>query len=224
MNQRGIITDDNTHHCLMGESYYAIINGYKEPFLDKEAMQSSDQDVYKNGTTFNDIHTLFLFDRELRAETFKALIKAESILKSVTVYSFCEKYRDQNSYLSSESYVDGTNYLVPVSFRKNIETEHQKQLNELLRRFKNKTEDSGHFKKDFVKHYIRKHDHVPLWVLQNDLTFGEISHFYQLQKRHIQDKICKRVADYRHHFSPGQERIRITPLKLLRIFNTLVRL
>lgn len=34
----------------------------------------------------------------------------------------------------------------------------------------------------FVRHYLNKYGAVPLWVLQNDLTYGNISHLYQLQK------------------------------------------
>lgn len=52
MESRGIITDNKTAAAIKRESYYAIINGYKAPFLDREAMQSSAEDVYLEGTTF----------------------------------------------------------------------------------------------------------------------------------------------------------------------------
>ena len=52
MESRGIVTDDKTATAIKRESYYAIINGYKAPFLDREAMKPSADDVYLEGTTF----------------------------------------------------------------------------------------------------------------------------------------------------------------------------
>lgn len=35
---RGVEVDETTPSVLKRESYYAIINGYKDPFLDRKAM------------------------------------------------------------------------------------------------------------------------------------------------------------------------------------------
>lgn len=86
---RGVEVDETTPSVLKRESYYAIINGYKDPFLDRKAMQSAANDVFLPGTTFAQIYDLFLFDREVRAIVFPFLMKAESILKNAVVYPFC---------------------------------------------------------------------------------------------------------------------------------------
>lgn len=41
LESRGVLIDATTTDCLRRESYYAIINGYKDPFLNKGAMTSS---------------------------------------------------------------------------------------------------------------------------------------------------------------------------------------
>ena len=38
-------------------------------------------------------------------------------------------------------------------------------------------------KKEYITHYITKYGFVPLWVLVNDLTFGQLSKFYSLMKQ-----------------------------------------
>ena len=86
MESRGIVTDENTRSQLSRESYYAVINGYKQPFLDREAMSRSADDVYVSGTRFEWIYALFSFDRDLRAVTFKYLAQAEAIMKNAVVY------------------------------------------------------------------------------------------------------------------------------------------
>lgn len=67
----------------------------------------------------------------------------------------------------------------------------------------------------FVKHYLNKYGAVPLWVLQNDLTFGNISHFYQLQKRGVQNAACKLVSQ------TSNRNQRLEPIMLLRVIQVL---
>lgn len=42
-----------------------------------------------------------------------------------------------------------------------------------------------------VKHYVNKHGHVPLWVLVNFLTFGELSYFYSNMTFDLQIEVAK---------------------------------
>ena len=51
---------------LEKESYYNIINGYKEIFLDTATTRAAGDDRYKTGTTFEHIYSLYDFDRNLR--------------------------------------------------------------------------------------------------------------------------------------------------------------
>lgn len=37
LNKRGLQTDTRTPWILEREGYYSVVNGYKDPFLDKEA-------------------------------------------------------------------------------------------------------------------------------------------------------------------------------------------
>lgn len=215
LESRNVETDENTITQIKRESYYAIINGYKEPFLDKHAMTSSHDDVYKQGTKFEWIYALFSFDRDLRFLTFQYLTKAEALLKNAVVYAFCEKHRGPKDYLDRASYSSPDNLLTASGFRGNKETLHQKNLDCLLKILNKKVRSEG---KPFTVHYNRTHGYVPLWVLQNDLTFGTISNFYQLLERDVQNKACKIVLE-----STGAKNgSRMTPQELLSIFSTLV--
>lgn len=57
---------------LERENYYNIINGYKDLFLASEATAATDE-VYKSGTTFDEVYSLYNFDRELRNIYLKSL-------------------------------------------------------------------------------------------------------------------------------------------------------
>ena len=65
LESRGVKTDEETSSVLQREGYYAIVNGYKDTFLDRAAMQSSPGDVYKKGTTFRQIYDLFRLSSSL---------------------------------------------------------------------------------------------------------------------------------------------------------------
>lgn len=159
LESRNVETDMNTRLQIMRESYYAIVNGYKEPFLDDEAMKSSSDDIYKPDTKFEWIYSLFSFDRELRFITFEYLTKAEATLKNAVVYAFCETYPDPNAYLERSSYVEPKDMLVPKGFRGNKLKIHQNNITGLMRILNAKV---GNKSKPFTKHYMDAYGFVPL--------------------------------------------------------------
>lgn len=70
----------------------------------------------------------------------------------------------------------------------------------------------------FIKHYIKQYGFVPLWVLSNDLTFGNIAHFYQLCERRVQNKVCKLIVESKN----DTDAPRLSPQDLRRCFSVLV--
>lgn len=215
LESRGVRCGEGTADALRREGYYAIVNGYKDTFLDRDAMQRSPGDVYLRGTTFKMIYDMFLFDRAMRNAVMPSLIEAESTLKNAVVYAFCSEHRGTADYLDRANYVSARDMLVPNGFRGNKAKEHARDLNSLLSRLNNKLTPSKTMK-PFTRHYVETYGMVPLWVLQNDLTFGNISHFYQLQKRGIQNAAARSVSA-----SSGAGG-RIGAKELLRIFDVLV--
>lgn len=215
MESRGIATSEDTALTLKRESYYAIINGYKAPFLDREAMKSSADDIYLKGTTFQQIYDLFMFDRHLRELTFPYLTAAESVLKNAVVYAFCERNRDTEAYLERSNYTSAKDMLVPKSYHGNKTEEHTTNMANLMKILNGKLGNQKRMR-PFVRHYLNAYGKVPLWVLQNDLTFGNMAHFYQLQKRGVQNAACKIVGEI-----SGMS-VRLNPHDLLRAFDVLV--
>ena len=61
------------------ENYYNLINGYKQPFLD--STYSGSDERYISGTKFEEIHSLYLFDRELRNLFIRYILELENNVK-----------------------------------------------------------------------------------------------------------------------------------------------
>ena len=85
-----------TPWILEREGYYSIVNGYKDPFLDKEAGKRTHEDRYLTGTSFNDLYALFVFDRNLRFLLFR--MTTGSVVRGNIARSFTALYKDSHRH------------------------------------------------------------------------------------------------------------------------------
>lgn len=168
---------------LARESYYAVINGYKDPFIDKVRTEERGEDWYKDRTTIVDFELLYLIDTRLRELTRNILMHAESVMRSTTVYAFCYYNRDAGAYLDPASYVSINEYHHKDSYTRN--------LIRLLGVLQGVRDNRTH--KEYIEHYSKKHHCVPLWVASKALTFGNMSAFYDLQKTSVKNATCRNI-------------------------------
>ena len=217
LEARGVRTDKDTKRIIERESYYAIVNGYKAPFLDREAMSRSNNDVFRQGVEFKWMYDLFLFDRDLRSITLVYLTRSEAVVRTSVVYAFCHNHPEREAYLERPNYCDSKGYLVPRAFKGDKANLHSKNLSDLMSRLNDKLVVRSH-SRDFIKHYMKAHGYVPLWVLSNDLTFGNIIHLYQLMQQNDRREACTIIARVSKRDSAQGY---LTERKLLRTINIL---
>ena len=194
LTHRGLICDEKTPLKLLRDGYYAIINGYKAPFLDREASRVSGEERYRAGTHFDDVYALFDFDRSLRAACFRYLMMIETLMRSLMSYSFCEVHRATEAYLKPTCYTPAAHYL---RGQESYEADLAWMINTLEYHARGVEEDSpegGDGSDVRVAHYRDNHGGVPLWVLMCELTFGNLKYFYGLMRREEQEAVCRRVA------------------------------
>lgn len=88
LESRGLIINrkDETANYLLSNNYYNIINGYGKYF-------TQGNDDYSNGTSFDEISRLYLFDKELKQILLEAILTAESHLKAIFAYRFAEAFK-----------------------------------------------------------------------------------------------------------------------------------
>ena len=205
LESRGVETDEKTSSILLREGYYQIVNGYKDPFIDEEETKGAGEDRYREGTTFTDLYSLFRFDRDLRETTFHYLLRVEALMRTVVSYTFAEAHTGCEDYLDADCYATEDQY---TAFGLSDYASDRKELLRILKRKRNSDE------REFVKYYRENHDGVPIWVLANDLTFGNIEHFFNLMKPGEQALCCRRVVEATGmkgsslgHFNPQEARI-----------------
>ena len=171
-------------------SYFSLIDGYKNLFYNPMTRR------YKPGTTFEDIVALYEFDEKLRALVFKYLCHFEQKMRSLISYYFCDTYSEKQ-----EDYLDITHY---------NDTQNNKQsilrLIAILEREAKKNSDHV-----YVVYQRKKYGNVPLWVIINTLTFGQISKMYSLLTISMKAKISM-------HFRYVNEKELIQYMKVLTLY------
>lgn len=173
LRSRKELTIDDAEYAekiLKQTGYYALIGGYKDIFKDLTTRK------YKEGTKFEDIVELYYFDERLRQLFLRYLIKVENGIKSLVAYYFSEKYGEkQQAYLNKRNY----NYV----------GKNRQDIDNLIKILKSHV--TQHTDYPYINHAQQKHHNVPLWVLTNALTFGNISKMYMLLPQDIQIKVSK---------------------------------
>ena len=177
LRNRGVVvpTNGKPKRFLEQENYYNVINGYKDLFLVKGSNNLPvEPELYQAGTHFNELKALFLFDRELRILLLKYLLIFENSIKTTVAYEFSKKYPRKNAYLDIANFVD------------NDPKKVLQQISILTKTIHDKVDRSG-----AIKHYIEEHGEVPLWVLVNFLTMGNIANFYNILTDSTKNIIAK---------------------------------
>lgn len=185
LESRNLIIEDRkfAERFLLRNNYYSLVNGYKEFFLDPNKTNEN-VEVFRDGTTFQHLTSLYTFDTVLRFSMMHCLTTAEQALKTATVHAFCSKYHGTDDYLDPSSYCprklySGRNY-----------TSNLIRLLSILQSIR----DGRGEQRPYIKHYREKHGEVPLWVAANALTFGNMSHFYDLQRIEVQNETCHLIC------------------------------
>lgn len=160
---RGVIINNKkfAKNVLLEINYYNLINGYKKIFLD----ETLPYEHYLSGTTFEEIYNLYEFDRRLRILSIEAILKVEKKFKTIIAYEFSRKYGYKNYLLFENFDISGSN---PKSC---------KQISELFKKLYEKI-SLNIDKEQSITHYVTEKNYIPLWVLVNSLTIGDISKFY----------------------------------------------
>ena len=167
---KGLVVNDAEYarNVLLRENYF-FLSGYRHLF-----MKSSSDKSYIEGTTFEELYSLFLFDRSFRNIIFKNLLIIENNAKSVISYQLSKKY----GYKENE-------YLKPVNF--DTSYEKKKQVNDLIHKMKRQVRVNGG-QHSATMHYISNYGYIPLWVLVKVLSFGIVSELFSILK--VDDRIA----------------------------------
>ena len=207
-------------NIIRNYNYYNLINAYKDPFLFKG---SSTTEKYLPGTQLSELESLLIFDTNLRLIFLKELLRIEEVIKNQIVQSFYEyhlysepdnseveksnlhrdseylrrKYYDLSTKYSVNKFDDygviSTSILTKRPYGKCSTLDRQTTYDTYISTVYRTLGQQRKNKNESIKMYLEQHGYMPMWILMNVLTFGNVSHLFTLQKEKVQIEIIKKL-------------------------------
>lgn len=166
------ITDEEYAKKILLRENYFFLSGYRYPL-----MRSMTDKHFLPGVTFEELYSLFLFDRDIRNIFFKNLLIIENNFKSIFSYQLSKKYGyKEKTYLKSRNFTKDKN--------------KQKQVNDLIKKMKRQIRINGS-QHSATAHYMSNYGYIPLWILVKVLSFGIVGELFSIMKYDDQISICK---------------------------------
>ncbi len=176
LQSKGLIIPDEDYakEILLRENYF-FLSGYRHLFLENNTNR-----IFIKGTTFNELYSVFYFDRHIRNIIFKNLLIIENNIKSILAYEVSMHYGiKEEQYLNPKNFVRDAN--------------RKKQVNDLLKKLNRQIRVNGS-SHQATQHYIEKYGYIPLWIVVKILSFGIIGELYSILK--LEDQ--KSIAEFFH--------------------------
>ncbi len=169
LKSKGLIFEDEERAkgILFRENYF-FINGYRRLFT-----RSLQESKFIEGTTFEELYAMFLFDRRLRNIMFKYILVIENNIKSIISYQLSRKYGFKEK-----------DYLNPKNFSQ--DSMKVRQVHDVINKMKRQIRLNGR-QHTATLHYISNYGYIPMWILVKVLSFGIIAELYNILK--IEDQI-----------------------------------
>lgn len=191
--------EKNAAYSLQNNSYYSLINGYKDIFC---ITDSNGDDDYQ-GEEFYNLRSSYDFDKELSSIIFKYLLQIEDSLKAIFSYhlgSMKDGHKDA-VYLSEGKYRMGK-----------YKTSQEKYERDILLEKLNKEIDFNYNPQ--MVHYRESYDYTPPWVLASCISLDTLLYWVKLSDTNVKAKTVDTfLYNYEHylndHFTDYGENIEL---------------
>lgn len=167
----------NKHYAqraLETHSYYDLINGYKECFINPSTNK------YRDGITMEYLVAFHRLNRLIQNILSDGSFTVENRFKSILAY-----YVSQNIGERMADYLDPNR----LGF---TQTKDQKELlNATLDNMRTVAHPQGNHKIALpTRHYVKNHNHVPAWILLRNVSFSNTTTYYRFLPPNVKDLIA----------------------------------
>ena len=161
---------------LSSYPYSALVNGCKDAFL-----VAGRDDLYIDGTNFNDLVDLYFFDNDLNNIILKYTLYIETTLKTRLSYLIAQNYgvytdiydlscNNPDDYLYKGYYSNSTNKKsTTLNYIKEISKAHANLM---------------------MNHYINTKNHIPPWVIITSIPYATAIDWYSILPNINKSTIC----------------------------------
>lgn len=175
---RGLIVTDRkrAERHLANISYYRL-SAYMLPYKKKE--DGIIIDAFKEGTTWDDIYDLYVFDRKLRLLVFDAIERLEVAIRTQIIYQLSHKY---GSHWQDNAYIFNPPREVTLRDGRTITIDVYREIQSHI-----KEQLHSNRAEVFIQHYHNKYgtpENPPSWMSVEIMYFNHLSKICTGLKNH----------------------------------------
>lgn len=172
LKDKGLIISDEVYsrEILLRENYFFLM-GYRHIFIRHDSSRK-----FKEGTTFEELYSLFVFDRMFRNIIFKNILIVENNYKSIFSYTLSKNYGyKEKDYLNAKNFDN--------------DKLKQRQINDLIRKVKRQFRVNGK-SHGATSHYMDNYGYIPFWIGIKVISFGLMSEMFSILKHNDKNDIA----------------------------------
>lgn len=181
-------------HALRQYGYSNLVKSYREPYL----TINDGEKKYRDGVTFEQLTSLYVFDKSLRNAVISAMLDLEEHIKETAADIVASKFGTKEK-----------EYLKYRNYRAKRTRNPKFTLASILDNM-NAALATG---KDPIHHYATEHGIVPPWILFKGIYFSTIINFIKFFKIPEQDEMTHRL--YGHTFNLADNKARMLMMDTL---------
>ena len=172
MQSKGLtILDIDKAKCILFRENYFFLNGYRQ------LLMYPGEKKFIKGATFDELYSIFIFDRKIRNIFFKYILVIENNVKSIISYYLSKKYGyKEKEYLKDENFIDDPSRI--------------KQVHDVISKMKRQIRINGDQHRA-TAHYVSNYGYIPLWVLVKVLSFGIVAELFGILKYEDRESIAE---------------------------------
>ena len=171
LKSRGMLMEDEhkVESYLLNIGYHRL-SAYIFPFYKSPKSNL----ILKEGTTFEQVLTLYRFDKKLRILLFNEIEKIEVAIRSVLANIGCQELGDRYWITKPEYFANEDKFNQTLAVL-------EKEL------ASNKEDYIENFRRNYVENY------PPAWMITEVLSFGNLNYIYS---NIANNRLMKRISDY----------------------------
>lgn len=206
LESRGLIIEDKdlAIHFLQTYSYYDLVNGNLDAL-----MLTRHPDKFIANINFADLVQIRIIEDRLKNIFLKQILMIEKTFKTVLSYYIASTFgvdSNDGGYLSLSNYSQ-------TSTGGRIAHKSIRTLKEV------RDGDVPHPQGEPINHYREDHNHIPPWILVDELTLGETIYWFKSLNRNGQENIIKQLFSLgSSHFVSTSQTLFIESIDIMREF------
>lgn len=154
--------------------YSDLIKSYREPYV----INSDNRKIYRSGVTFEQIYSLYTFDKNIRNAVMATMLDLEEHIKEIAADVIGNSFGvHQDQYLQYRNY----------------QNRRKRKARFMLSGILDKLKSTLNTDKNPIYHYQTEHGIVPPWILFKSVYFTTIVNFIDLFKSTELDVMAERL-------------------------------